>query len=51
MEGEIRERAIQGRKVIGTLGHLMREWTVTKEVKEALRDSIIVPTAEYASET
>ncbi len=27
MEGEIRERAIQGRKVIGSLGRLMRERT------------------------
>ncbi len=50
MEGEI-ERAIQGRKVIGSLGQVMRERTVSREVKKALRDSIIVPTEAYASET
>ncbi len=45
------ERAIQGRKVIGSLGRVMRERTVSKEVKKALRNSIIVPTVAYASET
>ncbi len=29
----------------------MRERTVSREVKKALRDSIIVPTVAYASET
>ncbi len=51
MEGEIRERAIQGRKVIGSLGCVMRERIVSREVKKALRDSIIVLTVGYASET
>ncbi len=51
MEGEIRERAIQGRKVIGSLGRVMRERTLSREVKKALRDSIIVLTVAYASET
>ncbi len=51
MEGEIRERAIKGRKVIGSLGRVMRERTVGREVKKALRDSIIVLTVAYASET
>ncbi len=51
MKGEIRERAIQARKVTGCLGCLMRERTVSKEVKKALRDSVIVPTVVYASET
>lgn len=51
MEGEIRERALEGRKVVGSLGCMMRERTVSKEVKKALRDSIIVPTVTYASET
>ncbi len=53
MEGEIRERAIQGRKVIGSLREVMRERTVSREVKKALSDSIIVPTVAYlyASET
>jgi len=51
MEGEIRERALQGRKVVGSLGRMMRERTVSKEIKKALRDSIIVPTVTYGSET
>ncbi len=51
MEGEIRERAIEGRKVIGSLGRVMRERTVSRDIKKALRDSIIVPTVAYASET
>ncbi len=51
MEGEIRERAIQGRKVTGSLRRVMRERTVCKEVKKALRDSIIVLTVAYARET
>ncbi len=51
MEGEIRERAIKNRKVIGSLGRVMRERTVSREVKKALRDSIIVPTVAYASKT
>ncbi len=51
MEGEIRERAIQGRKVTGSFGPVMRERTVSREVKKALRDSITVLTVAYASET
>ncbi len=47
---EIRKRATQGRKVIGSLGCLMREGTVSKEVKKALRDSVTVPKEAYASE-
>ncbi len=46
-----RERAIQGRKVTGSFGPVMRERTVSREVKKALRDSIIVPTVACASET
>ncbi len=30
---------------------MIRERTVSREVKKALRDSIIIPTAAYASET
>ncbi len=51
MEGEIRERVIQGRKVIGFLRCMMRERTVSRKVKKALTDSIVVPTVAYASET
>ena len=49
MDGEMRERAIQGRKVIGSLGRMMRERTVSNDVKKGLRDGIIVPTLTYAS--
>ncbi|WP_435325976.1 hypothetical protein, partial [Klebsiella pneumoniae] len=51
MDGETRERAIQGRKVIGTLGRMMKERTVSNDVKKGLRDGIVVPTLTYASET
>ncbi len=51
MEGEIRERAIQVIKVIGSLECVMRKRTVSREVKKALRDSIIVLTVPYASKT
>ncbi len=51
MEEEIREKTIQSRKVIGSLGRVMTEKTVSREVKKALRDSIIVRTVAYASET
>ncbi len=51
MEGNIKDKSPQGRKVVGFVGRMMRERTVSKEVKKALRDSIIVPTVTYASET
>ncbi len=51
MEGETRERAVQGRKVVGSLGCMMKGRTVSMEVKEGLRDGIIVLTITYASET
>ncbi len=35
----------------GSLGRVTRERTVSREVKKALRDNIIVPTVAYASET
>ncbi len=51
MEGEPRERAVQGRKVVGSLGHMMRGRTVSMEVKKGQRDGIIVLTMTYARET
>ncbi len=51
MGGEIRERALQGRKVVGSLGHMTRERTVSKEVKKVLRDSIIILPVTCASVT
>ncbi len=38
-----------GRECGGSVGG--REWTVSREVKKALRDSIIVLTMAYVSET
>lgn len=51
MEGETRERAVRGRKVIGSVEHMMKVWTVDLEVKNVLCDEIIVPTITSASET
>ncbi len=43
MEGEIRERALQGRRVAGSLGRIMNGRRVSMEVKRDLRNTIIVP--------
>ncbi len=51
IEGETRETAVQGRKVIGSLEHVMKGRIVSMEVKKGLHDGIIVPTITYASET
>ncbi len=50
-EGETRERALQGRKVVGSLGHIMNGRRVSMEVKRDLRNTVIVPTLTYASKT
>ncbi len=50
-EGETRERALQGRKVAGSLGRIMNGGSVSMEVKRHLRNTVIVPTLTYASET
>ncbi len=50
-EGETRERALQGRKVVGSLGHIMNGRSVSMEVKRDLRSTVIVPTLTYASKT
>ncbi len=50
-EGEIRERALQGRRVAGSLGRIMNGRSVSMEVKRDLRNTIIVSTLTYASET
>ena len=51
MEGEIRERAVKGRQAIGTLGRIMRGRNVSLNVKKGLRNSIVLPTLTYGSET
>ncbi len=39
MEGETRERAVQGRKVVGFLGRMMKERTVSTEVKKKKKET------------
>ncbi len=48
MEGEVRQKALQGQKAMGSLEPVMKDRI---KVKKALHDSIIVPTLTYASET
>ncbi len=50
-EGETRERALQDRKVVGSLGRIMKGRGVSMEVKRDLLNTIIVPTLTYANET
>ncbi len=50
-EGESRERALQGRKVVGSLGCIMKGRSLSMEVKRDLRNTVIVLTLTYASET
>ncbi len=50
-EGETRERALQGRKVVGSQGHIINGRSVSLEVKRDLRNTVIVPTLTYASKT
>ncbi len=50
-EGETRETALQGRKVVGSLGPIMKGRSVSMEVKRDLRNTVIVQTLTYASET
>ena len=51
MEGEMRERAVKGRQVIGSLSRIMRGRNVSVSVKKGLRDSIVLPTLTYGCET
>ena len=51
MEGEVRERAVKGRQVVGSLGRIMKGRSVSVDVKKGLRDSIVLPTLTYGSET
>ncbi len=52
-EGETRERALQGRKAVGSLGRIKNGRSVSMEVKRDLRYTCtaIVPTLTYASKT
>lgn len=51
MESEIKERKMQGRKVIGELDSILKGRMVSQEVKKSLRNSVLLPTLSYGSET
>ena len=51
IEGEIREIAVKGRYVIGSLSRVMRERNVSMVIKRWLRNCILLPTLMYGSET
>ena len=51
MDGEIRARAVKGRSAIGALDRIMKGRNVSMEVKRGLRNSILLPTLTYGSET
>ncbi len=51
MEGEIRERTVKGRQVMGALKRVMKGRNVSMAVKKGIRNSVILPTLSYASET
>ncbi len=50
MEGEIRERVMKGRSVVGTFAGVMKWRNVSMDVKRGLRNSILLPTLTYGSE-
>ena len=51
MEGEIiRERAVTGKCVIGSLARIMKGRNVSMELKRGLRNSILLSTLKYGSE-
>ena len=49
-DGLRNKRAVKGRCVIGSLARVMRR-NVSMEVKRGLRNSIVLPTLMYGSET
>ena len=51
MEGEVRERAVKGRSVIGSLARNMKGRNVPMEVKRGLKNSILLLTLTFGSET
>ncbi len=50
MEGDIRERTLKGRHVMGALERVMKGIKVSMVVKTGIRNSVILPTLSYASE-
>ncbi len=51
MEGEIGERTVKGRQVMDALERVMKGRNVSITVKQGIRNSVILPTLPYASET
>ncbi len=51
MEGEIRERTVKGRQVIGALERVTKGRNLSMAVKRGIRNSVILPTLSYTSET
>ena len=51
MEAETRERALQGRKVVGAVGSVMRGRSVSVDVKRGIRDCVLLPALTYGGET
>ncbi len=50
MGGEVRERVVKGRSVLGFLARVMKGRSVSVEVKRGLRNSILLPTLMCGSE-
>ncbi len=51
MEGEIRERIVKGRQVMGALERVMKGRNVSMAVNRGIRNNVILPTyLSYASE-
>ncbi len=50
MEGEIRERVMKGRSVVGSLTGVIKDRNVSMDVKRGLRTSTLLPTLPYGSE-
>ncbi len=48
---EVRERTVKGRNITGSLARVMKGRSVFTEVKRGPRNSILLPTLMYGSET
>ncbi len=51
VKGEIRERTVKGKQVIGVLERVMKGRHVSMAVKKGIRNSVVLPTLSYTSET
>ncbi len=51
MEGEIRDRGVKDRQVMGALERVVKGRNVRMAVKRRIRNSVILPTLSYTSET